>query len=222
MSHAITLPIEVQFRPNYGEYSKVEDPRRSRPQFHFLFLPRKRNPADVPEDPVDAWRVRDDFLIYQGDTVQSFAQQYGRFSILGDIRRSEEDREGIGDFRRWQDLIASLMTTPPSKWKGLSAKHDPVDVRAVTGFRLPLAVDWRNDAPYGVVKVSTVRDAILATIQIDFLQGARFRHCARPDCSSPPFKLESRHDKKYCSYACAHLEVVRRGRKKKVSKRTKE
>jgi hypothetical protein len=64
-----------------------------------------------------------------------------------------------------------------------------------------------------VISVHDVLGALLATVYVDNLFGARFGICARKICGNL-FELKSKHEKKYCCYKCAHAEVVQRGRLK--------
>jgi hypothetical protein len=54
--------------------------------------------------------------------------------------------------------------------------------------------------------------ALRMTVTADLFEEAKFKTCTRPDCRQP-FKVESNHDKRFCSRACGHIEAVRRSRK---------
>ena len=68
------------------------------------------------------------------------------------------------------------------------------------------------------------RGTLFASVLLDLASGARFRSCPRSDCpnhrqGTVPFKLMSRHRRRYCSQYCAHLESIRRNRAKTISKK---
>jgi hypothetical protein len=68
--------------------------------------------------------------------------------------------------------------------------------------------------PHYVLLASGSQAAIRNTITIDLLKQVRpRRRCARPDCGAP-FDVNNRHHRKYCTPACAHLESVRRQRRR--------
>jgi hypothetical protein len=61
-------------------------------------------------------------------------------------------------------------------------------------------------------------EALVASLQIDFLRDAKFQKCARPDCAIT-FAVTGNRERKYCSWYCGHIESVRRKRGTKTSKR---
>jgi CGNR zinc finger len=63
---------------------------------------------------------------------------------------------------------------------------------------------------------------LIATLQADLLRGARFKNCKRSDCSTPFPVFSTGHKKKYCSWSCAHVVSVRKGRKKKLKEGRKD
>jgi hypothetical protein len=68
--------------------------------------------------------------------------------------------------------------------------------------------------PHYVLLASGCQTAIRNTITIDLLKQVRpRRRCARLDCRAP-FDVNNRHRRKYCTPACAHLESVRRQRRR--------
>jgi hypothetical protein len=57
-------------------------------------------------------------------------------------------------------------------------------------------------------------EAILATAYIDGLNGINYQLCALPDCQEL-YEVSSKHERKYCSQACAHKASVRKRRSEK-------
>jgi hypothetical protein len=68
--------------------------------------------------------------------------------------------------------------------------------------------------PYFAMSDRTCSSAIETTITLDHLRGIPYRFCERTDCGDI-FTVESRHERKFCSQACAHLVSVRRAREAK-------
>jgi hypothetical protein len=73
---------------------------------------------------------------------------------------------------------------------------------------------WQRKLHSGVIRVRDVLTAILATIHIDHLRGARFGFCHRHDCRKP-FEIISKHKRKYCSQYCAPLSSMRKRQRRK-------
>jgi hypothetical protein len=71
--------------------------------------------------------------------------------------------------------------------------------------------EWRGAQHIAALEAWDVVTAILATIYVDHLHGTKFGFCKRDDCRNP-YKIESKHIRKYCSQYCAHLESLRRMR----------
>ena len=73
--------------------------------------------------------------------------------------------------------------------------------------------------PHYVLHATGCQTAVRNTVTIDLLNKVQpSRRCARADCRAP-FDVKNRHHRKYCTPACAHLESVRRQRRR-AEKRT--
>ena len=157
----------------------------------------------TPDHVVDAWSVRTQFLSWSPGDWRTFADTVG----VPDIHLLSEE-----DFANWQELLKEAMVSPPSQWPSLSSKFGNLNVQRL--FE-PLPVRFRG-IPFPAIKVSAAEPlrAMISTIQLDALSGSQFRYCARNDCTAPPFELESRHERIYCSPECAHLVAVRNSRAK--------
>jgi hypothetical protein len=79
---------------------------------------------------------------------------------------------------------------------------------------------WDRKKPYGVITTKNTLSAMLATVFIDRLRGARIGFCARPDCKKE-FRVVSNHERRYCKPYCAHLESLRRLRARRKRRRNK-
>lgn len=112
--------------------------------------------------------MRKNFLEWDSDHRQLFfdlAVSFGAFQI------SQED------FEEWQQLLRKAMITLPKEWEKLKSEFDPKKVMEF--FRpLPIQFDWKSDPPIARLAVRTALDAIIASVQLDALQGTRFRLCA--------------------------------------------
>ena len=72
-------------------------------------------------------------------------------------------------------------------------------------------VDWYGARNLAVIETTDALSAIVTTIELDHLRGAKFGACARTDCPQF-FEITSNHKRKYCSQYCAHFASVRRTR----------
>ncbi len=203
----ITLPILLEHHesPATTELANRHEYFRERKPAQYRMVRSAHN----PRGPFDPWQLRADFLNWPLEYWEGFIEMAGNF---GTCRISEED------FAEWQALIRHALVQPPSKWRKLEAKFDPRKVRELSK-PLPISFGWDEDVPSARITLSGTLQTIIATIQIELLQGAQFRVCARPDCHSAPFKLES-HQKIYCSPECAHLAAVRASRKRQAARKS--
>jgi hypothetical protein len=71
---------------------------------------------------------------------------------------------------------------------------------------------WEGKARF-VLTTYTFIDSLYLTVHVDRVKRMKVQKCARADCGIP-FTASSGHAKKYCERACAHLESVRRSRKR--------
>ena len=69
------------------------------------------------------------------------------------------------------------------------------------------------------LQVWSALEAMLATVYVDQITGIKFQACSLRDCSQL-FEVSSKHERQYCSQACAHKASVRKRRAEE--KRLKE
>lgn len=81
-------------------------------------------------------------------------------------------------------------------------------------------IDRVNGLAQVIFTTLTFIDAVLLTLTIDRVMGAKVRKCARPDCGIP-FAYTGGHRKKYHCWNCGHVESVRRQRRRKRRKKRK-
>jgi hypothetical protein len=143
--------------------------------------------------PADPWKLREDFLRMQSDvrSVIAFLDEWGSWD-------SEEFIE-LSQCNKLQEAIRQTLTGSAESW--------------FSGpYSLLTDLQRSGEFPFLRVRTNKIETALRMTVTADLLNKAEFRTCARIDCGQP-FKVESKHDKKFCSRACAHLEAVRRSRK---------
>ncbi|SRR6266852_6225378 len=192
---------------------------------------------------VDAWELRNRFFQMKQTEASalSFLQEVGVWAIEDDDHVSGSDKGGLsGAFgarfvQGWAAPIAlSDMWDVQRDYRKLLADPGqlrrrfglpppataPIDEKKAFAIRttfentLPVHIEWRRGHAIAVAEAVTWNEMMMATMQIDLLQGARFVCCRRPDCHIP-FPVTTAHHKIYCSWYCGHIEAVRRSRKGK-------
>lgn len=210
MSHTkITVPITVEhFESPAGlELVSLREWLSSPDTAQHRFVSEKRNPYG----PFDPWQLREDFLSWPSEDWEGFIEMAGAF---GTFRISKKD------FMEWKALLKEALIRPANEWRKLRKRFDARKADKLCA-PLPISFEWNGQMPRAFVRTCKTLEAIIATIQLDKLQGSSFRICARPDCKSSPFKVESRH-KIYCTPECAHLVAVRNSRAREAKRKTSE
>ena len=168
---------------------------------------------------LDAWKVRDEFLSLKSEAeFLGFLNKIGRFS-RGFARDGDWE---LSDLKGWQQVFRKFLISSPATWHdhlvklaasapGFNLRLIDLDVAVSLKTSFQLHLSWQRRS--AVIRVVDAVSAILASIYIDHLRGLRLRFCARPDCRKP-FEITSRHKRKYCEQYCAHLEALRRMRRK--------
>ena len=193
-------------------WSHSRGPRRPR---RIFFSSSQHESSRVQIDP---WRVRDDFLTLETEAdFLRFLNQVGLF-----FHGYSDDWEEA-DFKGLQQVFRELLVRSPERWDSYFHKLrqetpefniplilDTIEIQSKVGFLLRFS--WQGAPHSAVIRAIGIVQAILTTIHIDHLRGARFGFCARPDCQRP-FEIISKHKRKFCKQYCAHLESLRRMRK---------
>lgn len=65
-----------------------------------------------------------------------------------------------------------------------------------------------RDPPTARVACKDIQDSLRASVFLDRLDGFRWKRCKRQDCGQV-FELKSKHERVYCSGACARLQSAR-------------
>jgi hypothetical protein len=215
MSHKVLLPIGLISlswkRADVQPVSKREffdNPRSTTLRYRFVEM-------DDKCAPFDPWQLRDYFLGWKTEDWQAFFCMAGGWWRSG----SRDPYISESDFCEWQQLLRESLLRPAKDWRALAGQFAEGKVSRLTG-PLQIVFDWRGDVPVARAVLTDSLTAIIATVQIDALQGAKFRICARSDCKSAPFRIEARH-KIFCSPECAHLVAVRKSRERAVEAKSK-
>ena len=181
--------------------------------------------ASLPERvKIDAWKVREEFLGLKSEAeFLGFLNRVGRFSAG---MAPDSGVWDLKDFKGWQQVFREFLKRQPDMWPnyfvkltasapGFNVGLIQSEVKLAVDTRLRIRLSWQRRS--AIIWVSEAVSAILVTIYIDHLRGLRFRFCARRDCRGA-FEVTSRHRRKYCQQYCAHLESLRRMRKRQRRK----
>jgi hypothetical protein len=153
----------------------------------------------------DAWQLRDEFLrlnVEDNEATLSFLKQWGRWRQLP----NGVDSMRIGELQR---RVRQALTSSSEPWFASSWASPPKPQARSKTF------------PYFINLTDSCEAAICMTTTIDLLHQLKFKICARPDCRAP-FRLESKHERSYCSQYCAHIESVRHNREVTAARRKRE
>lgn len=184
----------------------------------------------------DGYAVRERFMsLRTPQECATFLNEHGRFSPLETI--DMQVGWAFETLMKLREVFTNLATRPLEEWseyanKLMSPQENGANIRAVLG-----ALNWsRNSIEFqanktslptlkgakyaGVIEAGDVVSAIFTTLQVDHVRGAKFRACARKDCQRF-YEITSNHKRKYCGQDCAHLETVRRLRKRQKAKAAK-
>jgi hypothetical protein len=204
----IHISASVRFQPTYGSYSEKRSLLENGLE-HPVFVANSAEKPPIEFD--DPWKTRDYFLSTEWEPFgwEGFSYWTGRFGVgEGEVGLESanvpRDMHVLvwgqaldEDVLNWKRLLVGALILPQSEWESLTADFPPRKVRQLQK-PLPLKIEWLAGVPIGTVTLNTALDAMIASIQIDKLQGTEFRQCARPNCQTV-FKLESRHERIYCS-----------------------
>lgn len=197
-----------------------------------------KDPAKVPLSELDGWKVRDEFLRLPEDPrkLAAFLNTVGAWS--------SDPEEAALDSRRFPIYahLDDLWMFRADLRDALLGEHRGSFIRSVAP-RLKKAstladlqmepYSWANNFPFrfelsdvaaGLVTITNARRMLLATVFVDIANGLRFKVCQRPDCDRRKiFPIESRHERKFCDWYCAHITTVRKNRPRKGrSKKTRK
>ena len=166
------------------------------------------------------WELREQFLAVDKhpDEVVNFLNRtawHGGPHEETDWPRGRRMRN-VEDFTQLQNLVRIALRRRYKNWKNLKARF--LERTNVLLSGVEATIRWSKKRPVVRIEVESPFDAIIVSVKIDAMMGERFRFCARRDCQRL-YKVRSRHSRRYCRQYCAHIENVRRTRKRKQRKR---
>ena len=165
----------------------------------------------------DAWQLRQDFFRLEEGDVQPFLQRVGVFS-------SAWPPEGLPAHfvievqTLLTEMLGQVSVKEAGSWlrtrlKANQKKHR--QLQQMLAFSLKgtsTELTWDEDStPVAKMMASTVLEAILATIQLDWAAGRRVRICSNERCKTE-YQLVGERQKSFCSQRCQNSVAVRRGR----------
>jgi hypothetical protein len=143
------------------------------------------------------------------DEARDFLASYGP---LGDLENSwlQPDHKLYIPERRqctvkWSEIIKYQEIIRES-WK-----QKPRDWENLPDLSFGLHVNLLGKQPYLFAVGDTVVEALVSDLIFTALSGLPSGFCARSDCNRL-FQKTTKHDRKYCSSECAHVESVRKHR----------
>jgi len=160
----------------------------------------------------DAWSVRADFLELR-DENDCLRFLIGTGLFFRDGASEAGQPIGLDHVRMWQRTLVGFLRRRPPVWESKLELVEPNarEIVRMVHLHRHCTVELGPGRAAQFIARETFT-AILATIHLDHLRGARFHLCARPDCGRP-YEVESRHKRRYCTQYCASLESLRRVRK---------
>jgi hypothetical protein len=219
-------PTEARRRPRDAFFATENRPQISPVNVSKVAVTALEHAAQYVSQRVylNAWDVREEFL-----SLKSEADFLGFLNRVGCFSAGIAPDSGLWDlkdFKGWQQVFREFLKCSPAMWPnylfklraaapGFNVRLIDIEVKLSVKSRLRIQLSWQRRS--AVIWVAEAVSAILVTIYIDHLRGLRFRFCARRDCRRP-FKITSRHKRKYCQQYCAHLESLRRMRNRQRRK----
>jgi len=161
----------------------------------------------------DAWAIREAFLGLRTEKeCLLFLNQTGRFS--SDMNQTEEVTvQHINQLQATLNEYLVRPSVPIADDMELTAFPQVRSVNSNPPICSP--VEFRLKESQRAVRfvAGNTTYAMLLSILLDRLKGARFLLCARPDCRRL-FQVTSAHRRKFCSQYCGHFESLRRLRER--------
>jgi hypothetical protein len=201
----IAAPIRLRFTVVSGTWTEWEESNDM--DYAWEFTPGSM--SDTVE--LDPWEIRKEFLGLRPsdrDALRTFLHKSGEFCWLNQYRSITESELWQFQAAIRQQLLNPTVSENRTKLatEFQAAIHNRIQVHVMN-----INVGFEDRTLLGEAEALNTFDAILSSIFIDRLKKLRFKVCERPDCAAI-YELTSRHKRKFCSYGCAHLMVVRRSR----------
>jgi hypothetical protein len=158
---------------------------------------------------VDPWALRNEFLRLKetNEALVAFLNKCGDW----------DESTSFWGYTGYKSERRVRIFNPKSFWDARPKIIEAMKVGILTwrdsAYGSDLQLRRRQEFPHLVHVDVYCFDAMMHTVTFDHLRRVKFRLCARPDCRNP-FSVESQHKREYCDNYCAHLESVRRLRKR--------
>lgn len=173
--------------------------------------------GDAGEPPTEPggnpWLLRERFLALRSKRdLLPFLSENGRFCV-----RSGKRYWTASKIFEWQRIMQRMMKESALHW-AQATQFASEDNRALLSLYRNVRVRFLTGKG-ALIHCSDILGAMLATIYVDQLMGARsIKACARPDCHKP-FQVKSSHGQLYCTWECAHVVAVRSSRARMAARR---
>jgi hypothetical protein len=167
------------------------------------------------------------FLRDKGDTVESVLtwtefqlwQRLIRIVLVDNFLHLGSFRSPMGVFFLWGPTESGSFESLPDELRQIVLDvHEPTFswLRGIATALQIVSDEEQKDpqhrpAMVAETIVNTSLDGMLAGIYIETQSGIEYELCALPDCSNV-YEVQSKHQRAYCSQACAHKASVRRRR----------
>jgi hypothetical protein len=231
----VGIPVTVEYRAPVSKWEIKPHPDVPESQAGVQVHPERFFESNLVREmsgPFDAWKVREEFLSLKAD--QEFLDFLNKVGPFAGAPGWFSGQWAASDFKLWQEMFREFLKRSPASWDCAVEKVFKTKTVSVVGQILGRAkrfnllfhwkgtqqFEWRGAQHIAALEAWDVVTAILATIYIDHLHGTKFGFCKRDDCRKA-YKIESKHARRYCSQYCAHLESLRRMRKRQRQKRRK-
>ncbi|MGH2509439.1 MAG: hypothetical protein ACRDHZ_18840 [Ktedonobacteraceae bacterium] len=214
MPKTVNIPAIVNFRPTPSAWTVENGLFRDT---NTMVPERHAEPVDMPGIALlDAWNVRERFLALRDEEdFLSLLNETGLFFRPGTYSENQSWR--LSDFEVWQRTLIGFLRRRPLVWEQRLDLVEPNATEIIRVVRLhrnyKTEFQWRGEVRAAVFIARHTFSAMLATIYLDHLRGARFRLCARPDCGRP-YEVTSKHTRRFCTQYCASFEALRRRRER--------
>jgi len=161
------------------------------------------------------------FAIKTPNDAKEFLASYGPLGSLWDFAKwwdwSASYKVRWSELIKTQDILKEAWRRPHTAWD--SNAKEPWSrentnwslARLRTGMDLPFHVNFDLERPVLYAVVATGVQALVADLFLTTLAGLSSGFCARPDCGKL-FQKTTKHERKFCSQDCAHMESVRKFR----------
>lgn len=209
---------------DWGErkgFLTVRQPQRS-------LIERIRKPVFATE--FDPWEKRDEFFaLKQNDTpgLVTFLGTVGFFDRPALLIKGHSAL--VGRASAWipnADLpyevhyTSRMLTDHVWRFRKLLMDSLTQNERMEGRAEFEVRIERVDGDPRVVFTTLTFIDAMLLTLTVDQVRGAKVRKCARPDCGVP-FTQTTAHKKKFHHWDCGHIESVRRQRRREKRRKQK-